>query len=59
MDRTLAAARRAGFCVKGGTTGEVVVQVADNPDHIGEAEGILAAYGARESAAVSAALTRP
>jgi stress response protein YsnF len=42
------AARKAGFQVERGTRGEVVLDVAGHPEHVGEAEGLLAAYGARE-----------
>jgi stress response protein YsnF len=48
-DLAAEAARKAGFRVERGTRGEVVVHVGDHPDHVGEAEGLLAAYGAREA----------
>ena len=48
-DLAAEAARKAGFRVERGTRGEVVVDVGKDPDRLGEAEGILAAYGARES----------
>jgi stress response protein YsnF len=42
------AARKAGFRVERGSRGEVVVDVGGHPERLAEAEGILAAYGARE-----------
>jgi stress response protein YsnF len=47
-DLAAQAARKAGFGVERGSRGEVVLDVGSRPDRLGEAEGILAAYGAQE-----------
>jgi uncharacterized protein (TIGR02271 family) len=49
------AVRNAGFSVERPSDGSVVVDPGEHPQHAGEVEGILGAYGAREFSRAAAA----